>query len=85
MALQLQLSFTRQLSTSTTCSFSLEDPDVFLFLEQEPELRISGAQGTTDVAIMRCCTVGSWQAFGQAKWHLDHLLRISIEGPETNK
>ena len=68
MARQLQLSFTRQLSTSTTCSLSLEDPDVPLSLEQEPEPRISGAQGTTDVAIMRRGTVGSWQAFGQAKW-----------------
>ena len=66
-------------------SLSLEDPNVPLSLEQEPKLRISGAQGTTDVAIMRRGTVGSWQAFGQAKWHLDHLLRISIEGPETNK
>ena len=49
MARQLQLSFTRQLPTSTTCSLSLEDPDVPLSLEQEPEPRISGAQGTTDV------------------------------------
>ena len=68
MARQLQLSFTRQLSTSTTRSLSLEDPDVPLSLEQEPQPRISGAQCTTDVAITRHCTVGSWQAFGQAKW-----------------
>ena len=60
MAHQLQLSFIRQLLSSTTCSLSLEDPNVPLSLELEPEPRISGAQGITDVAIMRCGTVGSW-------------------------